>query len=1410
MKIKNLKLNKFPSSVFCPPNAGFHGVALVAVLAILVVLTILAASFSAMMNLELKQSNEHQNSTQLDMLSKAGFEHAKTLLWTDKSLAEAQNSVSTIVQNFQNNSAKKNNSKPSFSKWFYVKNEAGITCGRYRIKIEDEAAKVNINRARLPKNSKGTGWDTGEINLPQALGLPPEIAKNVIKYRYGPNMLPGGRGDDDQNNVVLMADGIDNNANGVIDEEDEGLNDPGEYKADQLMGDDRKFSTINEVASILLNTKKKLSFFQKSKIRKEIPLRATIYSTDEPGSPTLQNKIPADINSITARECRKLIVKANANSPFEGNSAKRTQLATNIIDYRDENHVLSTLNSTYGVEAICFNEILANDESYSVDPSYAFAPWLNSDKDYWKDNCGSSDGERMFYLVDLLYNAVPDDPQHSYSIEPRKAWRVRNTGGDLGQFKILNNKIKLTFPKAIGKRGRKTEVTPFNDYNANTKLPVDLPGYSSQKPWCRWHKPTGIIGDKNQHEETHENMLNVLKKLGAANGERPDFPSDYFKGSQVMIYKWANDLNSDTDNKAIGCYNIIEGDESSIIFDTKEVNSENKPETENEFLELLEKAGMSAENYDLSVTINSWSPTYPIACVPKANRTYLLRSRRPVAGNYFKIYIGRPAYGRYTDGYPNKLGVSGRVGGSFADDKDLKRQWICNDNKPIRTRSDGWMKIMLTSSPTVTREDDNKQYLSYFRVAAPEVIEMYNASSTPISLANWRVICNTGSLATEIGRIRSSSCYDKKLRKSIIDNNPVVHPGGHFYLVSDTSLFDSWYGSGNGKWGGNTQEEVPVFQMDEENWGVTYKIKSTRMSYGEGPNGDRWGYVIGIDDKGLDKEIFNLETIKFVDKKNAKKDSSWNNIFAPVLSDWIYKKNTIFIRPLGDDNDIISGKLVNKSIMIIGLPHGGGVVSLTLKNEYDQICARTVDYGKVEVEDLNVSMEKVDPTKNTWIRRRKPSISGTDYKARNRAIRSRRNNKFFIKNGPFGSIGEVRNVSTGDDFERLGCGGNITKNKESLRALANVMCSSHVRLESCDGNVTRTGWRNASDEVKNSTKSTIACKNGSWKVDQWKGQTLRFLTGNLRGEKFPVISNSKNVIIIGDKKSSDITYSSPNRLSLKPEKGDKFSLGPGYASPFCFTRKSGDVGDWTWKNAVSRTSKCEHNLYIHGLNDAIDTTEFFEENNNSSIDVQVWNYKTKSFDKLKKRGKFGKMDSFNAGKISSDNISSDGDFRLQLTAHDVVERNTSEDTGKTIKGTGGKQTGFAWFNYAVITPVPISARVNINTAPARLLASLPGINPELAKNIASGKSNGKNNLKPYRGLGDIMRVKGMSAEIFEKCANLLTVDSSVFTVEVEAETLSPKRENPTDNITGSRTKRYIVKSKRTTDNSFTFKLLEKL
>ena len=1420
MKIQ--KLNKLPS-------ADLRGVALVAVLAILVVLTILAASFSAMMNLELKQSNEQQNSFQLDMLIDSGIEHSKTLLMTAQNINRASNL-----------------SKDKFTKWFYVKNKSGKISGRYRMKFEDESGKLNINRARLPSNSKGVGWDTGEVNLPKALGVPPEISKKVLKYRYGANRVPGGRGDDDQNNVVLMADGIDNNANGIIDEDDEGLNDPGEYKSNNLSGDDRKFSTINEMVSILTTSKKKLPISFLTKLRKLIPTRATIYSIDEPGSPTLNDKISADINCLTARDCRKLITKANERKTFIPGGQKRAQLAANIVDYRDENHVLSTLGSTYGVEAICFNEVMANDESVTHDLVYARLGLQNWQPD-WKDQFGMEDNKRCIYCPDIFWGCIPDSPSPEAKgwqvLDPRRAWRIESK--DINRGKLTASSFKITLPKAIGKDGNKIVPGLFrrgksDQKNANAK-PESIPAKKSSNK-CYWW-PSGkepssyppkygeievFAGESQEdYKDFCEEILKVLKKLGKTEQYRPEIKPDYFKNSLAMLYVWQKKDDSEKSSKAIGCFKIKSNDGNSITF-------ENKSAFGGDYFNDKMKEAFGTDwktEYDLSLTINSWANSRSMAWVPEANQRYLIRSRRPRAGKYFKVIIGRPPKSPDNAqtgmlGYPDELGCSGRIGGGFSEDKKFKRRlWEYNNGKPIQTQQDGWLDLLLTSAKTgIEREDLKGQTFFFIRMQAPEVTEMYNASATPVSLANWRVICNTGSKATEIGLIHSTSYYDKKLKKRITTDNPVVEPGGHFYLVNDTKLFDYWYGSGNGQWGSSPKEEIPVFQMDADNWGVGYKIKKTAIIPGQG---------LSISLKNFDfdaEEVFNLETIKFIDKKRANDPRSWNNAFTYVRSVPNQAKDQLFTWIFSTEANCHK-YLKGTDLMIIGLPYSGGIVSLTLKNEYEQICARTVDYGKVKDYELGKSSEKIDPTKNSWKKRNKHTIAGRNRDALNRAMRTRRGETYFIKNGPYASVGELRHVSTGNNFDRLGGQkGDISKGLESIGAIADVAACSHIRLESASGNVIRKGWKEAKDEVKNSSFKTISCKNGNFQIDKWKGQSVKFLTGPLRGEKFVIIANSKNIITLAEKNSSQNPYSAPNRKLCQPEKGDIFSIGPGYASALCYTRKGGEVGEWTWKNALPNVgqasrltvSEANQNLYIYGLNDAIDTTEFFEENNNASLDVDVWNYKTQKFDSLCKKKKYGKQDSFKAGKISFENISDSGDFKIRLTSHDVSEELQKTKSDEARIDTGGRKTGIAWFNYAAITPVPVPARININTAPARLLASLPGISSTLARNIDAGTSGNKDgNLKPYKKLGDVMKVKGMTPEIFERCANLLCVNSSFFTVEIEAETVSrtskceqevsrtSKCEPSEINVTGTRSKRYILKSNETLDNSVSFDIIEK-
>ncbi|GEM_PF-2951065 len=190
--------------------------------------------------------------------------------------------------------------------------------------------------------------------------------------------------------------------------------------------------------------------------------------------------------------------------------------------------------------------------------------------------------------------------------------------------------------------------------------------------------------------------------------------------------------SDDEYNKSIGCFNITESDDKSITFENK--NFFNNNLTYNFDNKMQEAFGNTwKDDYDISVTINSWASDHgAISWHPKANQTFLLRSRQPIAGRYFKIVIGRPLYDPNNGegglkGYPDELGVSRRIGGPFSEDKKFqKRMWEYNDGDPVRTKQGGWIDILITSaSRGISRKDRSGQQLGYIRMVAPEVSEMY-------------------------------------------------------------------------------------------------------------------------------------------------------------------------------------------------------------------------------------------------------------------------------------------------------------------------------------------------------------------------------------------------------------------------------------------------------------------------------------------------------------------------------------------------------------------------------------------------------------------------------------------------------------------------------------------------------------
>jgi hypothetical protein len=226
-----------------------------------------------------------------------------------------------------------------------------------------------------------------------------------------------------------------------------------------------------------------------------------------------------------------------------------------------------------------------------------------------------------------------------------------------------------------------------------------------------------------------------------------------------------------------------------------------------------------------------------------------------------------------------------------------------------------------------------------------------------------------------------------------------------------------------------------------------------------------------------------------------------------------------------------------------------------------------------------------------------------------------------------------------------------------------------------------------------------------------------------------------------------------------------------------YTRRNGDEGVWEWKN--KGLEKKMYGLYIFGLNDSIKTTEFLEENFNANLSISVFNFESGEYEDLPlqselelagsiddpylyvrgtQRLNYDKSDGIFCGQIYPQHISSHGGIKIKIVPHNLDDLNCS---------------GFAWFDYAYLTPGTINGKININTAPVRVLSALNGVTQKLAEDIAGGvDQEGRERLKPYKNTTDILDVRNMTPAHFSRICNLICTRSDQFRIQVLAEALS--------------------------------------
>lgn len=310
-------------------------IALILAFVFLALLGAIGGSFLYRMRLEQRAASNYQDSVKAYYLAQAGIERAIAELRNDN------NGYDDLYESWALG-FKETWKEGKYSVYYEEKEES-----KERVGIFDEAAKININAVGM--NTYHDGWTPYEISLASIGVLNKKLSSDVIEaiivYRYGPDGAPGVKGvDDDKDNSLLQTDGIDNDADGEIDEIDEGIDEPDEFRPQQPYGDDNPFDTVEEIRLVpgIGET-----------IFNDIKDYLTIYSYDK--NLDKEGKLRININKASPSKISQTLQEVGM--PIE----KADQIAVNIVDFRDEDNFPTAYRGKYGIERTPYiNEVMPN------------------------------------------------------------------------------------------------------------------------------------------------------------------------------------------------------------------------------------------------------------------------------------------------------------------------------------------------------------------------------------------------------------------------------------------------------------------------------------------------------------------------------------------------------------------------------------------------------------------------------------------------------------------------------------------------------------------------------------------------------------------------------------------------------------------------------------------------------------------------------------------------------------------------------------------------------------------------------------------------------------------------------------------------------------------------------------------
>jgi len=311
------------------------GVALILVVSILAVAGIMAVSFAFTMRLELKAATNYLEATRASYLAEGGISYAQAVLREDDpDIDSFEDNWHTV---FTGEDVDNDGDGELDSKWIYVYDELDEAIGRYAVLVRDQTSLLNINIAykhNLSPLKVTEGWTPYELGLEAFLSSfelddPQKIYEDVLDYRYGLDGEPGEAGvDDNDNQRILDSDGIDNNADGIIDEATEGVDEPMEFVPHAPYSDDNVFETPFELAKV--ESMPRQGF-------KDIYAYITSYSPDK--NVDVEGNLRENINFMDATSLAVLLEDAGCKDPF--------QKAVNIIDACDEDFSQSIVTKLY-------------------------------------------------------------------------------------------------------------------------------------------------------------------------------------------------------------------------------------------------------------------------------------------------------------------------------------------------------------------------------------------------------------------------------------------------------------------------------------------------------------------------------------------------------------------------------------------------------------------------------------------------------------------------------------------------------------------------------------------------------------------------------------------------------------------------------------------------------------------------------------------------------------------------------------------------------------------------------------------------------------------------------------------------------------------------------------------------------